>query len=232
MADALKNLDSSIKNWIQSDGVLNIIIALNKELGNYGTELSVISQAIISVSLGEVKPENLIRVLAKNLPLVEDKDIEKATAILKKKIFYPLGSAFKRQGIDIDKILVRVPVPEKPKAPAAREVPFSAPSSAKAPADAKAMAGKPPAKPQGWQATPAIEPKARIMEFTPMTDVKKPDFAKASPGRPTSANPAPKNPAPTVNEPEKPFGLSEAVPKAPEPHEVVKYQDEHPMKEE
>ena len=85
MADALKNLDPSIKNWIQSDGVFKTILDLNKELGCYGEELSVISQAIISVSLGQIKPENLILEIAKGLPFLEDKKVENAVSVLKKK---------------------------------------------------------------------------------------------------------------------------------------------------
>ena len=82
----------------------------------------------------------------------------------------------------------------------------------------------PIAKPTGWQTTP----KAREMEFTPMTDVKKP--AGTSELRKKDEYTNKSKPEPTVNAPAKPFGLSDTQPKAPEPHDLTEYKDEHPMK--
>lgn len=226
MDDALKNLDISIKKWIQSDGVFETILALNKELGCWGEELSVISQLIISVSLKEVRPENVAREIAKGLPFLEDKQVEHAATVLKKKVFYPMGPAFKKYGIDIDKIsttlpapiVIKPPAPKIPSPPVAREVKLEPPKVA------------PVAKPQitppklsNWQAMP----KAREMEFAPMTDVRRPFPAPsgASQGKPLP----PKAPAPAISAPANPFGLSDVAPKNPEPQELVKYQDEHPM---
>lgn len=226
-------LDPIIQKWLQSDGVFDVIVSLNKELGCYEDELSVIPEVIVGIAVAKIKPEQTTAKLLTGLPFLTDKQIEHAAEVIKKKIFYPLNPTFKKYGIDYEKIATTIPAPEKPKVPeppVAREVPFSA----KAPTVAKAMVGESTGKPSSWQQTPVEAPKARTMEFTPMTDVKRPEEIKIPINKPPAVQP--KAPEPSIVPAVKPFGLSDTKPQRPPepvkpaPHELTPYQDEHPVK--
>jgi hypothetical protein len=236
----LSALDPTIRNWIQSDGVFRTILELNKELGCWGEELSVVPQLIISLCMGEVKPQNFVQEIARGLPFLADSQAEEAAKTIKKKVFYPLSPTFKKYGLDIDTLSLSLAQP----ALAARETKMESPKPVVKPAGLPAVA---PAK-AGWQPTPSPEPKARVMEFAQMTDVKKPYSAPGGASQGKAGQAVPKKPEPTVSAAEKPFGLSETVPQAPpvkaqpspapkppappkpsEGHELTKYQDEHPV---
>lgn len=223
------DLPADVRHWLFSALCAYEVGKIVDQVKPPEDKTNILALAIGQVAMKDLDPKNFTATIARewgiSLDAAKKIGLEVKNAVLK-----PIaGSLWKNLQINLDDLtkipeIVKPPAPQRqPEAvkPIAREVkmePFSAPRGA--------SQGKPqPVQTKGWQETP----KARVMEFAPMTDVRKPDGAKPASLPASAGQPTPKAPAPTVNQPEKPFGLSEAAPKNPEPHELTEYKDEHPM---
>lgn len=252
MADTTKKiiefseLPQDVRKWLFSSLCAYEVRKILDKIKPPSDKENVLALLVGQVACKDIEAKDFIPELAKqlNIPIAaaQSVGVEVKNSVLK-----PIAnSLWKNLQINLDDLTKLPPYSApsgasqgKPPQPTAREIPFVAPSFAKATEGKPAV---PPVKQQGWQETP----KARVMEFAPMTDVRKPQNLEKPPvvSQPF-AQPKPKEP--DVVQTPKPFGLSESVPAAPikaEPssfasplplratedkHELTEYKDEHPM---
>src|SRR5689334_8419750 len=103
---AFDDLDQGIRSWLQSDAVFKIILELNEKYKMFGPELGVIPAIIVAFAIGKIKPEDLAQKLSEKLAFLPDDKIGKIAEELKRRVFKPIASGFKKYGIDIEKISV------------------------------------------------------------------------------------------------------------------------------
>jgi hypothetical protein len=242
------SLHKAVHDWLTSDTVFNIVSAINTKHDLVGDELRAVSGALVGIATGVIPPEQFVKYLEKKLPFLSDTEILDLSEELRRRVLKQIQATLHSvYGIDIEKIPTvlspkvapRTMNLEKP-APAAPHTPLPPRVTPVVPERPKArvmeMASvvdlrRPAAAPQNTPAAPATPRMgAQTMEiqgrsFSPATGAGTPPTHSAA-GQKTPATPQEK----AVLESEKPFGLAESVPTPPAVHDVMKYQDEHPMK--
>jgi len=97
-------LPEAIRNWLTSDEVVDQIVKLNSHYRARGPKLRVIPDAISSVVLTLIRPEQINQYIHDRTALPPS-EIEKIVYIIKHKILAPLEDGLKNiQGVDIGKI--------------------------------------------------------------------------------------------------------------------------------
>lgn len=199
-----EELDKKMRDWLTSETVTGIIVELNDKFDTIGPEVKIIPQAIRALVTDSLKPEQFTEKLRADLFFLSAQDIAKIVITVKDRVLKPIAGPMKSiLGIDINKIPNEVQRPAAPTAKVIKMEKIVQPPVNPSPVSQQ----KPPAS--DWQPTP----KARVMEFSKVTDIKAPVGKKI----PVRTEPAAPTPKPEVSAPPKPFGLSEDVPKAPSP---------------
>jgi hypothetical protein len=174
------------------------------------------------LAMGYIAPEDTIKSLIEDFGLKQEISVALAGDI-KRLIFDPIKTVMREKlGFVVDKML------EKPR-PAVVATPVIKPAPMAKTTVVTPQAPRPaqPAPVQPVQPQPQAIPRARvtIIPRPIMSDIKK------APSASTEKPIAKKKIGPAVVELEKPFGFTEVEPKAPAPHELVEYRDEHPVVE-
>ncbi len=105
-----EELDKKIQDWLSSELVTGIIVAINEQLNTVGPEVKVIPQTVRSLVTSALKPELFAQQLKKGLFFLEDQDIANAAGAVKERILKPIAAPLKSlYGVDINKLSLTPP---------------------------------------------------------------------------------------------------------------------------
>lgn len=216
------DLPQEIVRWLRSGEVDSINEQLWTRYQLEGEAQKSVPFVTTWLAMGYIAPEDTIKSLIEDFGLKQEISVALAGDI-KRLIFDPIKTVLREKlGFVVDKMLEKSrPVTVVPPTPTPAPMARTTVLAPQAPRPAQ------PAPVQPAQPQPQAIPRARvtIIPRPIMSDIKK----ATTPSSPKPS--APKKTAPATVELEKPFGFTEVEPKAPAPHELVEYRDEHPVVE-